>query len=339
MTRGQTRSQTTLLTSGIDGLTVLMGEVSSTGGRATSTQAKGEPCGNNGQSFQKTLDTRTTLLPSKPPQPWRWKCHGCDFEYSFAVTQRCLYCSHWFCAAPRKKHQKSKGEGLDSLVDDGRHCTTEFDYRGWSMWGAYRRYVAAASAAVLDPRKRTRYDDAEKPADHGDTFALFRLATTDNNRTENLDRQERQLTWEELPPTMRRKVTRCKERIYLSGRYNCWLHCDFPAECVNRRYTAWVRDRTCSQRRRRPALARLSAIQEKGIITKEDGEEGERMEETERSVFKLDVSKEDRRRSPRLIAKRGQERIEKQKRGGKGGGKGVSSRGASLCVVKNNAQG
>ena len=191
--------------------------------------------------------------------------------------------------------------------------------------GAYRRYAAAASAAVVDSRRRKRHDDAEKLSNHGDTFALFRLAAAQDNRADSLDRPERHLTWEGLPPTARRKVTRCKERVYLSGQYNCWLHCDFPTECVNRRYTAWVRDRTCSQHRLGPVLARLPAIQEKGI-TKKDGEEGEKMEGTERKVSELDVCKEGRRRSPRLIARREQERLEKQQRDE---GKGVE-RGSAL---------
>ncbi|KAK4139618.1 uncharacterized protein C8A04DRAFT_15701 [Dichotomopilus funicola] len=308
MTKGRAISQTTLPADRIDGLTALAGGVSSTKGlcdaAATSAQATrfdGGPCGDHGKSYRKFSDTRATFLPPKTPQAWRWKCHRCGGKYSFAVAQRCLNCGHWFCAVPRKMQGKPKDEELESPTSGGRHCITEFDYHGWSVWGAYRR---------------SRRNDMEKPAGHGDTFALFRLTAARDNWTDGLDRQERRPTWEELPPTMQRKVTRCKERVYLSGRYNCWLHCDFPAECVNRQYTAWVRDGACSQRRRGPGLARLPAIQEKGI-NDEDGEEREKMEGTE-NLLELDVYKEGRR-SPRLIARGEQERLEKQKRdGGKG---------------------
>lgn len=121
-------------------------------------------------------------------------------------------------------------------------CLTEFDYSGWAAWGAYRRAAAAAVRAGLttqgSPLKRKRSDMAG--AAGLDTFATWEL-TTEAART--YDRHVRRAVWRPLPASERREVARRKEQLYVRGAHNCWLHCDYPSECLHALCTAWAEGR------------------------------------------------------------------------------------------------
>ncbi|KAH6613239.1 hypothetical protein F5144DRAFT_472050, partial [Chaetomium tenue] len=156
--------------------------------------------------------------PAPPtPYPWIWRCHECDSEYPLAATRRCLYCSHHFCTAP------PADTSLRRRIPGRRDCCdAEFDYYGWARWGAYRR-----------SRKRS----CDIGAADQDTFAKFGL-TTGRSRRSGPDTGG--LLWKPLSRSAVREVARGKRRMYVSGQYNCGLHCDFPTECVRNIYSAWT---------------------------------------------------------------------------------------------------
>ncbi|KAH6851350.1 hypothetical protein B0I37DRAFT_289955, partial [Chaetomium sp. MPI-CAGE-AT-0009] len=149
------------------------------------------------------------------PYPWTWRCHECDSEYSLAVTQRCLYCSHHFCTTPQTRIKRGVPREKD-------RCDAEFDYYGWAEWGAYRR-----------SRKR----GCDTGATDHDTFAKFELTMGDYRQDES---EPGRPMWQPLSRSAQQEANRRKEKMYVSGQYHCWLHCDYPTECVRNVYRAWA---------------------------------------------------------------------------------------------------
>ncbi|KAK3298089.1 uncharacterized protein B0H64DRAFT_137608 [Chaetomium fimeti] len=191
-------------------------------------------------------------LPPAPstPYPWTWRCHGCDSEYPLAVTRRCLYCSHRFCTAPQTNARIKRG-----VPGERDSCDAEFDYYGWAAWGAYRRSVAASRilrngviTAVDSSCEQTKGSLKRKrgcdigATDH-DTFAKFELTTDDYRQYES---DTRRSVWRPLSRLAQQGAHRRKEKMYVSGQYSCWLHCDYPTECVRSLYRAWAEGRARS---------------------------------------------------------------------------------------------
>ncbi|ETS85673.1 hypothetical protein PFICI_03698 [Pestalotiopsis fici W106-1] len=112
--------------------------------------------------------------PPQVPSPWRWRCCSCRATYDLSVTQRCLLCSHTFCSVNSQAASfsaRSSGGGSSSggigrkrtsntrkrRVDRSGNpitCTTEFDYEGWSAYGAWRRRVTGTQITE-DQRDRS----------------------------------------------------------------------------------------------------------------------------------------------------------------------------------------
>lgn len=69
---------------------------------------------------------------------------------------------------------------------------------------------------------------------------MFGLTTVHHRQNEG---DTGRLVWKPLSRPAGKAVLRRKERMYVSGQYNCWLHCDFPTECVCNIYSAWTEGR------------------------------------------------------------------------------------------------
>lgn len=97
-----------------------------------------------------TSGTRSVAPPPAPapptPLPWLWQCHICYAVYKLACTRRCLDCGHYFCTW--------KTESPSDLRPYRRRrrrwttCPSQFNFIGWSAWGAFRRRTAAIRAGV-----------------------------------------------------------------------------------------------------------------------------------------------------------------------------------------------
>ncbi|KAK4130826.1 hypothetical protein BT67DRAFT_445303 [Trichocladium antarcticum] len=161
--------------------------------------------------------------PARDPAPWTWRCHECYSEYPLACTRRCLECSHILCTAratttattARSKRRRQQG------------CRAEFDYDGWAAWGAFRRTVAtqgatkdAISTSVPTSRRRRKLDaDCDKFA----TWDSRSKLTAGGSYTS---------VWRPVARAEYERVVRRKEEMYVQGHHNCWLHCDYPSECL-----------------------------------------------------------------------------------------------------------
>jgi hypothetical protein len=135
---------------------------------STSSNKKTTAVGGQGRGTTITRRRLRASLPPSPvasrvpppqaPSPWRWRCCSCRATYDLSVTQRCLLCSHTFCSLPSQTRAaslfSSSGSNSSSRkrtsprskrrVDRSGNtitCTTEFDYEGWSAYGAWRRRV------------------------------------------------------------------------------------------------------------------------------------------------------------------------------------------------------
>ncbi|KAK4038909.1 hypothetical protein C8A01DRAFT_17042 [Parachaetomium inaequale] len=182
-----------------------------------SAQRLTQPTTRQGAFVGSQISPVLSPLPPAPqtPYPWIRRCHECGSEYPLAVTRRCLYCSHHFCTplpqeniGPKsRRHRKKK-----------KHCTAGFDYYGWAAWGAYRRSRSCDSGT-----------------ENYDTLATWELTTESRGRN---GRDIQSPVWKPLSAATADEVSRRKERMYVSGQYNCWLHCDFPSECIHRLHRA-----------------------------------------------------------------------------------------------------
>ncbi len=211
-------------------------------------------------ALKSVLKSTPTKVVSPPlPQPprvpfiWTWTCHKCGSGFPLACTRRCLYCSHWLCTPQQGREKKVKT------------CTTEFDYTGWEIWGAYRRSVAAtriartngtgkkAATTAMDPSReqahgsRKRKRGSSSGAAVYDTFATWELTTRSSSRRGWMTQSR---VWQPLAETKLAGLRRRKEKVYVGGRHDCHFHCDFPSECLHAIRTAWV------ERRIRPASKR-----------------------------------------------------------------------------------
>ncbi|KAK8095058.1 hypothetical protein PG997_001743 [Apiospora hydei] len=80
--------------------------------------------------------------PPREPFPFLWQCCSCYTTYRFSTTRRCLLCSHNY----RTREVAFGSNNSSSTSTNGkkrkrrnRYCRSEFDYEGWSTWGAWRR--------------------------------------------------------------------------------------------------------------------------------------------------------------------------------------------------------
>ncbi len=200
----------------------------------------------------KSTQTKVVSPPLPPPRApfiWTWTCHKCGSEFPLACTRRCLSCSHQLCT-PQGRGKRVKT------------CTTEFDYTGWEIWGAYRRSVAATrtartnetgkkpAATAVDLSRRQTHGPCRRKRGSGlgaadyDTFATWKLTAENSSRRGWMTQS---LVWQPLTETKLAEVSRRKERMYVGGRHDCHFHCDFPSECLHAIRTAWI------ERRIRPA--------------------------------------------------------------------------------------
>ncbi|KAI0133374.1 hypothetical protein F4776DRAFT_132683 [Hypoxylon sp. NC0597] len=87
------------------------------------------------------LPTSPGGMPTPPPPPplpcsLIWECHSCETVYRLGCTRRCLVCDHEFCVtAALPKSGRGKKRRRSEM------CKSEFDYKGWAEWGAWRRKV------------------------------------------------------------------------------------------------------------------------------------------------------------------------------------------------------
>ncbi|KAI5928205.1 hypothetical protein F4810DRAFT_183597 [Camillea tinctor] len=98
--------------------------------------------------LRNVLPSSPNALPTPPPPPrppysWLWQCHSCSTVYRLGCTRRCLVCSHIYCVSANPPSTTSRGKKRR------RHtgmCASEFDYQGWTEWGAWRRKVLGMEA-------------------------------------------------------------------------------------------------------------------------------------------------------------------------------------------------
>ncbi|KAK4152296.1 hypothetical protein C8A00DRAFT_16382 [Chaetomidium leptoderma] len=185
------------------------------------------------------------ITQPQPPAPrtpyiWSWVCHQCGSAYPLACIRRCLHCSHQYCTVPAAEN----GDSKNLLRGKRRICTTEFDYNGWAAWGAYRRSRTCAPGA----------------GDYDDTFATWEL-TTKSRRRYGRSIQSPPV-WQRLAKEKREQVSRRKEMMYVQGRHNCSVHCDFPSECLHTVHTALVEGRAFPARERESSSSQLQDEQQ-----------------------------------------------------------------------------
>ncbi|KAK4223309.1 hypothetical protein QBC38DRAFT_335573, partial [Podospora fimiseda] len=141
--------------------------------------------------------------PQPPnPYPWTWRCHKCRSTYRLSATRRCLECGHTFCIKVISSNKSSK-RGSSSRRQDTRTCSAEYDYTAWQAWGSFRRL----------------------PSSDTDAYATH-FPQNDKNWYP-VSRREAQITALE------------KEKSFVSGKYDCSLHCDYPSECRHSVYKSW----------------------------------------------------------------------------------------------------
>ncbi len=90
-----------------------------------------------------------------------------------------------------------------------------------------------------------------------DAFALYEFQARTADGDENM--------WVHLPEYMGSMVERRKERLYLSGKHDCSLHCDSPSECVRKKYAAMEAERLRLAREGRLAVTSGQREQVPGI--------------------------------------------------------------------------
>lgn len=139
-----------------------------------------------------------------------------------------------------------------------------------------------------------------------DTFALFALTTVHSRQNEP---DTGRLVWKPLSRSAKRKVARDKRSMYVSGQYNCGLHCDFPTECVRNIYSAWTARKTRLTDEQSPPVSRPH--EEQGSFEHEKDLESETQEERVKERKKDAAAPEQshgRRRSRRLWVKEAREK-------------------------------
>ena len=235
--------------------------------RSNPSQSQPQPQPQSAPTTAQASSSSTPLVPPPTPYPWTWRCHECHTEYRLACTRRCLECSHEYCttATPTGTTPGSRARRRRFRRDRRRTCTAEFDYGGWAAWGAFRRAQVQADRPVVDSVRRHLAggggggvggnDDGDvntdgqgrsglavpnRPDYNLDTFATWELTAHSSSRRHG---RRRRLRWRPVSEEKRAEVARRKERMYLQGQHNCWLHCDFPSECLHTIHAAWVERR------------------------------------------------------------------------------------------------
>ncbi|KAK4159729.1 hypothetical protein QBC43DRAFT_182384, partial [Cladorrhinum sp. PSN259] len=181
--------------------------------------------------------------PPPPTYPWSWRCHKCRNVYRLSATRRCLECGHTFCI----KIQGGDGSSLPknntrgrvtkrSSKRDHRTCSAEFDYLGWQAWGTYRRIKISSS-----PLNTETYATFHPTPYKGASYSPLSPATGSQSRSQPLS--ETFYTWDPIPKREAKEVSFSKERLFVSGRYDCSIHCDYPSECRHSVYKAWAEGR------------------------------------------------------------------------------------------------
>lgn len=104
----------------------------------------------------KTVESVGAALPPPPSDPlaWVWQCHLCRSRWPLGVTRRCLLDGHIYCSGETSQPNLKKKR-------KGRSCSSEFDYVGWSEWGAWKRGVAKR---MLNLRKPSGCERCEFPS-------------------------------------------------------------------------------------------------------------------------------------------------------------------------------
>jgi hypothetical protein len=196
-----------------------------------------------GRQLVSGLSLSTLLQPSKkppnkvlpPPIPysWIWRCCMCGASYRLACTRRCLECSHEFCTSTDSgSMQPMRGDRTAKRRRRrGGPCKAEFDYAGWGIWGAWRRSYGVHNAKHeedVEPRKRRKMTDMASSFEI-DALAMYRPRQADSLRSSK---------WERVPDQKASEITRKKEALFLGGKHDCRVHCDFPSECHHSIYAA-----------------------------------------------------------------------------------------------------
>ncbi|KAL2262902.1 hypothetical protein VTK26DRAFT_9043 [Humicola hyalothermophila] len=232
---------------------------------------------------QVTHPVQSIPPPSCTPGRWIWRCHECHSWYPLACTRRCLECSHEFCTSLTLPNSSSKGSSSSrrpsssssSSSSSSRRaskrrrqqttCWAKFDYNGWAAWGAYRRETQAAAAArsrtssqkdhSSSKRSKLEHESARPTSVDDDSFATWELVSRSSppglghpqsqsaSNTGGTDTGPSSAMWQPVDDAQYEDVIHRKEKMYLRGRHNCWLHCDYPSECLHTVRTAWERYR------------------------------------------------------------------------------------------------
>ncbi|OAA33208.1 hypothetical protein AAL_00673 [Moelleriella libera RCEF 2490] len=144
--------------------------------------------------------------PPPLPRAWKWTCHRCLHRYKIAITRRCLSCSHTFClwragAAVNAQLNTSPPPLPSNERPSGRTCDVEFDYYGWSHYLNWRRALLQHE----EDKEVATADDGEGGGGDGGIVG-----------------DDSQIVKEERS----------------SRRHDCTLDCDYPSQCLHRRYEA-----------------------------------------------------------------------------------------------------
>ena len=205
------------------------------------------------------------VLPIPPsPHPWTWRCHYCRINYRLSCTRRCLECSHEFCTSTTSGNASDRRRRRRS--GNTRTCASEFDYNGWSAWGAYRRLNKAISAST----SISAYAHASSPPKLGNetdiqiqTYAVWQpinpinhpsvsvsvsdteTTTDDNDYWNNLNNNDEMFStgWRKVAPRTVDIIAEKKEKLFVEQRHDCWVHCDSPSECRHALYAACMSGR------------------------------------------------------------------------------------------------
>ncbi|GAB1313697.1 hypothetical protein MFIFM68171_03907 [Madurella fahalii] len=238
-----------------DETTILPGHPSSTASLvATSAETAQNSALPTSSTRSVSLQVSSPLPLPPTPYPWLWQCHKCSMVYQLGCTRRCLECSHEFCTTIR--HEKSSR--FRSGKKHKKTCRSEFDYIAWAAWGAFRRTAAIQADAATEKhtlasttngstcettrKRRKSRASGSSPTSRlsHDTFARWELAPEDDDDWDGTEALQSQ-KWRPLNDAEQKEITSLKEEMYIRREHNCWLHCDYPSECLHAIHGAWLR--------------------------------------------------------------------------------------------------
>lgn len=164
------------------------------------------------------MNGTTSTPPSTPPfnshAPWHWQCRACNTAYKLSVTRRCLVCTETIYTGrshtpPRVRRRRIR---RNSKVPLGA-----FDYEYWTTYNDWRRF---RSAYRKDPAGWKRLTERElKGTAGGERRSLMR----------RLERKRRI------------EMTEERRSRFIKATYSCQEDCDYPSQCHQERWAAYMR--------------------------------------------------------------------------------------------------